>query len=162
VVAALVGADRHRVGILLDGGTDNVRYAAVVAQMDHLRTMRLQQPADHVDGRVVTVEQGGGGDEAQWPGRAFRHGLRHGGAAPGAGVHAWILLTGRYSYRTVCHYTRAMSTSRAIKVKTARPAPPAAPRTTSVAGRQAPLPPSPWRARRERLRDHAVKREAVI
>jgi AcrR family transcriptional regulator len=80
-----------------------------------------------------------------------------------------------------------MSTPRAIRVKAAR-APQAA--RSSPAGRtsqaarvsqtarlsqttraaQAPpahlaaatVPPSPWRARRERLRDHAVKREAVI
>lgn len=57
-----------------------------------------------------------------------------------------------------------MSTSRAIKVKSARAAPAAASRATPGAGRlaPAPAPPSPWRARRERLRDHAVKREAVI
>ena len=85
-----------------------------------------------------------------------------------------------------------MSTPRAIKVRATRPAQAArtaqairaqatrAPQAarTAQAGRSAPsaravqaapahlvaatAPPSPWRARRERLRDHAVKREAVI
>src|SRR6185312_4198944 len=60
---------------------------------------------------------------------------------------------GRYGYRRVCHYTRQMSTPR-TKVKAARSSPP----------RVSPTPPtpSPWRARRERHRDHAIKREAVI
>ena len=48
-----------------DGGAHDVGDAAVVAEVDHLRAVRLQQAADHVDGGVVAVEQRGGGDEAQ-------------------------------------------------------------------------------------------------
>jgi AcrR family transcriptional regulator len=50
-----------------------------------------------------------------------------------------------------------MRTPRAIKVKATRPPRPAQPRAPPVA----PVP-SPWRARRERERDHEVKRDAVI
>ena len=57
VVAALVGADRDAVGIFLDGRAHDVGHAAVVAEVHHLGAARLQQPAHHVDGRVVAVEQ---------------------------------------------------------------------------------------------------------
>ena len=65
VVAALVGADGDAVRIFLDGGAHDVGDAAVVAEVHHLRALRLQQPADHVDGGIVPVEQRGGGNEAQ-------------------------------------------------------------------------------------------------
>jgi hypothetical protein len=38
---------------------------AVVAEVDHFRALRLDQPAHDVDRGVVAVEQAGGGDEAQ-------------------------------------------------------------------------------------------------
>ncbi len=88
VVATLVRADRHRVGILLYRGGDDVRYAAVVPQVHDLGPVRLQQPADHVDGGIVPIEERGRGDEAERPNRAFRRRLRQGVATPGAGIHA--------------------------------------------------------------------------
>ena len=78
VVTALVGADRDAVGILLDGRAHDVGDAAVMAEVDHFGAARLQQPADHVDGGVVAVEQ-----------RCRRHETQH--AAPG-GRH--LLLEG--------------------------------------------------------------------
>ena len=65
VVAALIGADRDRVRVLLDGGAHDVRDTAVVPEVHHLGAARLQQAADHVDGGVVAVEQRGGGNKAQ-------------------------------------------------------------------------------------------------
>src|SRR6202023_3403789 len=65
VMAALVGADRDCVGVLLDCGAHDVGYAAVVPQMDHFRPVSLQEAADHVDGGIVAVEQRSCGNEAQ-------------------------------------------------------------------------------------------------
>ncbi len=64
-VAALVAGKRDAVGVLLQGRTHHVLDRAVVAQMHHLGTLRLDQSAHHVDGGVVAVEQRSGGDEAQ-------------------------------------------------------------------------------------------------
>jgi hypothetical protein len=57
VVSALIRADRDRIRVLLDRGPDDVRHAAVVAQVHHFGTMHLQQAADHVDRGVVPVEE---------------------------------------------------------------------------------------------------------
>ena len=64
-VAALIGADRDRVGVLLDRRADDVADAAVVAEVDDLGARVLDQPAHHVDRGVVAVEQRGGGDKPQ-------------------------------------------------------------------------------------------------
>ncbi len=71
VVAALVAADGDAVGVLLDRGPDDVRDAAVVAEVDDLRAVRLQDAADDVDRSVVSVEQRRRAHEAQ---RAARGG----------------------------------------------------------------------------------------
>ena len=63
-VAALVGADRHALDVLLDGRRHHLVDRPVVAQMDHLDPLGLQQPAHDVDGRVVAVEQAGRGHES--------------------------------------------------------------------------------------------------
>ena len=75
VVTALIGADGDRVGVLLHGRLDDLGDAAVVAEVNHLGAVCLQQAADHVDRRIVTVEQRGGAHEAQ---RALRPRCRHG------------------------------------------------------------------------------------
>ncbi len=64
-VAALVRTERDRVGVFLQRGAHDVLDAAVVAQMDHLGALRLDQAAHDVDRRVVAVEQARRGDEAQ-------------------------------------------------------------------------------------------------
>ena len=64
-VTALIGRDRYAVGVLLDGGADNVGHAAIVAQVDHLGALRLQDAAHDGDGRVVSIEEARGGDETQ-------------------------------------------------------------------------------------------------
>ncbi len=63
-VAALVGADRHALHVLLDRGPDDLVDRAVVAQVDDLGALGLQDAPHDVDGGVVPVEQAGGGDEA--------------------------------------------------------------------------------------------------
>ena len=65
VVAALVGAHRDRVGVLVDGGAHDVGDAAIVPEVHHLGAARLQQAPDHVDGGIVAVEQRGRGHEPQ-------------------------------------------------------------------------------------------------
>ena len=45
---------------------------AVVAQVNHLATLRLDQAAHDVDGRVVAVKQAGSGDKTQ---RRFEGGV---------------------------------------------------------------------------------------
>src|SRR5262249_26803197 len=92
VVPALVGAHRDRVGVLVDRRAHDVGNATVVAEMDHFRAARLQQAADHVDGRIVAVEQRSGGHEAQWrAGLGRRAAGRHAVSAE-TGVHGrWYL-----------------------------------------------------------------------
>ena len=72
-VAALVGADRDPVGVLLDRRAHDIGNAAVVPEVDDLGPRRLDEPAHHVDRRVVAVEQRRGGHEAER--RALRRGL---------------------------------------------------------------------------------------
>src|SRR5690606_2073104 len=56
-VPALVGRQRDGVRVLLQRRPHHVLHRAVVPQVDHLRALRLDQPAHDVDGRVVAVEQ---------------------------------------------------------------------------------------------------------
>ncbi len=63
-VAALVGADGDALDVLLDRGVDDLRDRPVVAQVDDLSTLRLQDAPHDVDRRVVAVEQAGRGHEA--------------------------------------------------------------------------------------------------
>ncbi len=72
-VAALVGAHRDPVGILLDRGAHDVRHAAVVTEVDDLGARRLDEPAHHVDRSVVPVEQRRSSHEAKR--RALRRDL---------------------------------------------------------------------------------------
>ena len=65
IVATLVRADRDTVSVLLDGGTHDIVHTAVMAQMDDLDTLRLNEPAHDVDRRVMPVEQRRRRDEAQ-------------------------------------------------------------------------------------------------
>ncbi len=79
-VAALVGRDRDGVGGFLDGRLDELLDAAVVAEMDHLGALRLQQPAHDVDRGIVAVEEGRRGDDSdgclhgiEFPSGRFAH-----------------------------------------------------------------------------------------
>ena len=63
-VAALIGRQRHTLDVLADRGGHDIGDAAVVAEVDDLRALGLQQPTHDIDGRVVPVEQAGCGDEA--------------------------------------------------------------------------------------------------
>jgi hypothetical protein len=74
-VAALVAADGDALHVLLQRGGDHFVDRAVVAEVDHLGAHALQDAPHDVDGRVVAVEQAGGGDEA--------HLVRRGGSRPG-------------------------------------------------------------------------------
>ena len=65
-VAALVGGDRDALGVLLDGGVDDLLDRAVVAEVDDLGAVRLQDAAHDVDRRVVAVEQRRRGHETDF------------------------------------------------------------------------------------------------
>src|SRR5690606_35158540 len=71
------------VGVLLQGRPYHVLDAAVVAQVHHFHALGLDQPAHDVDGRVVAVEQAGGGDEAQRGAFGLGLGKLVGGSAHG-------------------------------------------------------------------------------
>ena len=90
-VAALVGAHRHPLHVLLHRRRHHLVDRPVVAEVDDLDPLGLQQPAHDVDGRVVAVEQAGRRDRPRgepvggarsWPGR---HGVP--GVWEGDGVH---------------------------------------------------------------------------
>ncbi len=76
-VAALVGRDRDALGVLLDGGVDDLVHRAVVAEVDHLGAVRLQDAAHDVDGRIVAVEERRRGDEAHLVFRLIAIGCGH-------------------------------------------------------------------------------------
>jgi hypothetical protein len=65
VVPSLIGGDRDRVDILLNGGIDDICDTAVVTKMNDFRTLRLQESANHIDRCVMTIEQRGRADETQ-------------------------------------------------------------------------------------------------
>ena len=69
-VAALVGGDGHRIGVLLNRGLHNIVHRAVVTEMDHLGALRLQDASHDVDRRVVAVEEARGRNHAH---RMLRH-----------------------------------------------------------------------------------------
>ncbi len=64
-VTALVGADGDGVGVLLQRCRHHFLDGTVVAQVNDLRAVALEDAAHDVDGGVVAVEQAGRGDEAQ-------------------------------------------------------------------------------------------------
>ncbi len=63
-MTALVGAHRHAVHVLLERGVHDVVDRAVVAEVHHLRALRLEHAPDDVDGGVVAVEEARRGHEA--------------------------------------------------------------------------------------------------
>ncbi len=73
-VPALVGADRHALDVLVDRRLDHLGDGAVVPEVDDLGPLALEDAPHDVDRRVVTVEEGGRGDEAhRVGGRVQRH-----------------------------------------------------------------------------------------
>ena len=95
-VAALVAADRDALHVLLQRGRDHLVHRAVVAQVDDLGAHALQQPPHDVDGRVVAVEQAGGGDKTHLVRRAVvGEGLGFGGEIGhgGGSESSWLTLT---------------------------------------------------------------------
>ena len=60
VVPALVRRHRHALGVLLHDRGDHLLHRPVVAEVDHLAALRLQDPPHDVDGGVVPVEEARG------------------------------------------------------------------------------------------------------
>ena len=69
-VAALVGADRHGLHVLLHRSPHDLVDRPVVPEVDHLGALALEDPPHDVDRGVVAVEQAGRGHHAH---RVDRH-----------------------------------------------------------------------------------------
>ena len=76
-VAALIGRHRHALHVLMEAGDQHLIHRTVVAQMDHLGTLRLQDAPHDVDRGVVAVEQAGGRDEPDRVGGRVKGRLGH-------------------------------------------------------------------------------------
>ncbi len=87
-VPALVRADRHALGVLVDGGVDDLLHRAVVPEVDHLGPLALHDPPHDVDRGVVAVEERGGGDDADGVGRDVEPLLGR------LRCHGWVLRSG--------------------------------------------------------------------
>ena len=96
-VAALVRRHRDGARVLLDRGRRDLLDRAVVAEVDHLGALRLEQPAHDVDRGVVAVEQRRGGHHAH----AVRlaHGMQRNDR--GRGAHAPPLASLRLAARNL-------------------------------------------------------------
>jgi hypothetical protein len=92
-VAALVRRDGHPLGVLLDDGAHDALDAAIVAEVDHLAALGLQDPPHDVDRGVMAVEQAGGGDEAD--GVPWRGVLGHGLSSSGRGAGPSMSMDGK-------------------------------------------------------------------
>ena len=78
-VAALVGADGHGLNVFGHHGGGHLVDRTVVAEVDDLGPLTLEEPAHDVDGRVVAVEEGGRGHHPHRVHRAVeRRRLIHG------------------------------------------------------------------------------------
>jgi len=77
-VPTLVARDRDPLDILLDGAVHDLGHRAVVAEVDHLRPGGLEDASHHVDGRVVTVEEGRGCHQSDGIGGLIDGGGFHG------------------------------------------------------------------------------------
>ena len=63
-VPALIGADRDALNVLLERRGDDLGDGSVVAEVDDLGALGLEQPPHDVDRRIVTVEKTCGSDES--------------------------------------------------------------------------------------------------
>ena len=73
---ALVGGDRHPLGVFLQRRRYDFFHAAVVAEVDHLGSGRLHEPAHDADRRVVTVEKRRRSDDPDRIARLIRKNCR--------------------------------------------------------------------------------------
>jgi len=95
-VAALVGGHGDTVGVLLDRGVDDFAHRAVVAEVDDLGAVRLEQAPDDVDGGIVAVEQ------------------RRGGYKPHLVRQRWFLGHGDLPVRIVARRSRGIGARRRV------------------------------------------------
>ena len=83
----LIRAHRDALHVFLQGSGDHVIDRTVVTEVDHLRAHALQNAAHDVDGRVVAIEQAGGGDKAHLVlGAVLGEGLVFGGQVSHQGL----------------------------------------------------------------------------
>ena len=67
VVPALVGTDRDAVRVLLDSGPYDIFDAAVMAEMNNLGTLRLDQAPHYVNSSIMAVEKRCRSNKSQRP-----------------------------------------------------------------------------------------------
>ena len=77
VVAALVRRHRHALGVLLHDRREDLVHRAVVAEVDDLAALRLEDPPHDVDGGVVAVEEARRRDDAHGVDRYVQRILGH-------------------------------------------------------------------------------------
>ncbi|MNS70339.1 hypothetical protein D3C72_1036810 [compost metagenome] len=82
-VPALIAGDGDALGILLQRGGHHLVHGAVVAQVDHLAAVGLEDAPHDVDRGVMAVEQRGGSYKPHLVGRRGGRGGRHGALARG-------------------------------------------------------------------------------
>lgn len=69
----LVTGNGNAMHIFFYGTFYNLMHAAVVAQVDDLRTLALQNTPHDIDGGIVAVKQTGGGNNSYFFGNRFVH-----------------------------------------------------------------------------------------
>lgn len=80
-MSALIGGDRDRLRVLLDRALHDLLRRAVVTEMDHFRARRLENPAHHIDRRVMPIEERRGGHDANGALRLIWRGSRRQGSS---------------------------------------------------------------------------------
>ena len=63
-MTSLIRRDCDSIGIFLNRSIDDLLCASIVAQMDDLCSLVLKDPANDVDGRVMSIEEAGSCDES--------------------------------------------------------------------------------------------------
>ena len=111
-VAALVGADGHPLDVLVDGGPDHLVDRAVVAEVDDLGPLGLEEAPHDVDGGVVAVEQAGRGHEPHRVGRTVEVGHRRTASAAVGSWGAGGITSGYYDVVLNCQWDAAGSRDR--------------------------------------------------
>ena len=76
-VAALIGTNRDSLHILLNSGVHQLINGAIMTQVDHLGSLRLQNATHDVDRHVMAIEQAGSSDKSNWVCRYVQFLSRH-------------------------------------------------------------------------------------
>ena len=127
-MATLVGAHGHALDVLADRGPDHLVHRPVVAEVDDLGPLGLQEPPHDVDGGVVPVEQAGRGDEPDRVDRCVQRGhdlIRRGDCSGGVAVipmrrdYYNVLLNGEGAVHLACRRRSGRPRQRPLTIQVA-------------------------------------------